>query len=246
MRGGTVTTTDEPGGGSLDTARDAPAEGDDIVVLPADAGDPVGLSRRNVVAAAGVVAILVIIAVLALAARHSGSSARVQTSSAITLPQIPVVAKGHPKPLVAKPKGPPVAVEPAPSTAAPTTAVAVAPPTAAAQTTPPTVATTIAAPKQYGPSVLTWDQPAALAIRAGYSKSLPVTAHNPSDGTVTLPHPLSCAPRLDHGEICPEMVQLIGPGQSASAQYTISAKGIAPGSYTLSIEGVLTVHVTVS
>ena len=42
------------------------------------------------------------------------------------------------------------------------------------------------------------------------------------------------------------MVQLIGAGQSASAPYTIDARGIAKGHYTLKIEGVLTVAVTVS
>jgi hypothetical protein len=41
-------------------------------------------------------------------------------------------------------------------------------------------------------------------------------------------------------------VQLINSGQSASAQYTIDAHGIAPGHYLLKIEGVLTVAVTVS
>jgi hypothetical protein len=41
-------------------------------------------------------------------------------------------------------------------------------------------------------------------------------------------------------------VQVIGPGQSASAQYTIDATGIAPGHYSMRIEGVLTVPVTVT
>ena len=35
-------------------------------------------------------------------------------------------------------------------------------------------------------------------------------------------------------------------GQSASARYTIDASGIAKGHYTLKIEGVLTVAVTVT
>jgi len=94
--------------------------------------------------------------------------------------------------------------------------------------------------------VLTWSAPASMTIASGKTASLSVTAHNGSDGTVTLPHPLSCTPRLDHGEFCAEVVQLIGAGQSASAQYTIDARGIAAGNYTLNIEGVLTVRVTVS
>jgi hypothetical protein len=42
------------------------------------------------------------------------------------------------------------------------------------------------------------------------------------------------------------MVQTIAPGGSATATYTIDARGIAPGNYTLQIEGVLTIPVTVS
>jgi hypothetical protein len=249
-----VATTDERGG-SLEKTRAVPAqeapaaEGDDIVVIPADSGDPLGPSRRGIVAAAGIVAILVIVGAIALVARHSSPSTRLQTAPQSTVAQIPVVAKG-PKLTPVKPKtGPPIAVATVEQTVAPTTAArVVVPASVAAQTTPPTPAptTTPPPPKQYGPSVLTWDQPHQLTIRAGYTKVLPVTAHNPTDGTVNLPHPLSCAPRLDHSEMCPEMVQPMGPGQSASAQYTIDARGVAKGNYTLSIEGVLTVRVTVS
>ena len=42
------------------------------------------------------------------------------------------------------------------------------------------------------------------------------------------------------------MVQLITAQQSASAQYTIDARGVAAGHYTLRIEGVLTINVTVT
>ena len=63
---------------------------------------------------------------------------------------------------------------------------------------------------------------------------------------MTLPHPLACTPRLDHGEFCTEVVQLIGSGQSVTARYTIDASGIAKGHYSLQIEGVLTVTVTVN
>ena len=101
-------------------------------------------------------------------------------------------------------------------------------------TDPPTTA---APPKQYGPSVLTWSAPRSFALPAGTSTLLAITAHNPTDGTVTLPHPLSCTPRLDHAEMCPEMVQLIGAGQSASANYTIDASGVAKGRYTLDDRG---------
>src|SRR5206468_12965589 len=110
----------------------------------------------------------------------------------------------------------------------------------------PPAPATAAPPKQYGASALTWDAPPSLAIAAGKTATLSVTAHNPTDVTVTLPHPLACTPRLDHGEMYPDMVQLIGSGQSASARYTIDASGIAKGQDTLKIERVLTVAVTVT
>jgi hypothetical protein len=93
---------------------------------------------------------------------------------------------------------------------------------------------------------LTWNAPGRLTIASGHTAALAVTAHNPTDGTVALPHPLSCAPRLDHGEMCPQVVQVISPGGSASAGYTIDARGTAAGSYQLRIEGVLTIPVTVT
>jgi hypothetical protein len=117
--------------------------------------------------------------------------------------------------------------------------VAPPPPAVPAPTVPPP-------PKQYGATALTWTAPHALTIVSGHAVSLFVTAHNPTDGIVTLPHPLSCAPHLDHSEACTQNVQLVSSGQSASAGYTIDAHGVAPGQYTLSIEGVFTVAVTVT
>jgi len=240
-----VATTDERDGETVETARLTPAEGDDIVVVPAEVDEPVGLSRRHALVGAAIAAVLVLIVALALSAKHSHTPNGVATSSPATLAQSPVVAKPSPK---AQPKSPPIAVATVASTAAPTTVKAVVvPATVAAATTPATPApTTAAPPKQYGASVLTWDAPHTLTVAAGRTATLAVTAHNPSDGVVNLPHPLSCAPRLDHSEMCPEMVQQIASGQSASAQYTIDATGIAKGAYTVSIEGVLTVRVTVS
>jgi hypothetical protein len=75
---------------------------------------------------------------------------------------------------------------------------------------------------------------------------LTVLAYNPTGRAVSLSHPLSCTPRLDHGEVCPDIVQLIGWHRSAGAHYTIDATGVVAGNYTLTIEGVLTVDVTVS
>ena len=246
-----MATTDERDGEAVDLARSAPtsrirADGDDIQVVPADIDEPVGLSRRHALVGGGVALVLVVIVALALFARHSRPTTGIRTSGpASTLPQAVVAARPVPK---AAPKSPPIAAASVPSTAAPTTVRAVVPPTATAAATTPTAPapTTVAPPKQYGASALTWDAPRTLSVGAGRSNTLVVTARNPTDGIVDLPHPLSCTPRLDHREVCPETVQQIASGQSASARYTIDAHGIAPGTYSLSIEGVLTVRVTVS
>jgi hypothetical protein len=111
---------------------------------------------------------------------------------------------------------------------------------------PAVTATLPPPPPSLGANVLTWTAPASLDVAAGATAALAVTAHNPTDRNVDLPHPLSCTPRLDHAETCAPEVQRIAAHASASATYTIDAHGIAPGQYTLSIEGVLTVAVTVS
>ena len=246
-----MATTDDRDGIAVETTRVVPAaDGDDIVVVPAGPGDPhhPGLTRRALVAAA-IVAALAVGTAFAIASRHTGSTVRVRTTSPPTVAPLPAVINNHLKSSVprAKPSPtaaastvpsihsvPPVVVPPARSVP-----VLLAPP-------PPAPTTTPAPPKQYGPSVLRWKAPRSLAIAAGKSAPLEVTAYNPTDGTVTLPYPLSCTPRLDNGEMCPAMVQLIGAGQSASARFTIDARGFAKGNYALKIEGVLTVTVTVS
>ena len=207
-----------------------------------------GLVRRALVAAT-IVAVVALGPAFAIASRHTGSTVRVRTTSPPTLSPLPVVIKNHLKATVPRAK-------PSPTVGATTVPsinsipVLVVPPSRSlpvlSTPPPPAPTTTAPAPKQYGPSVLTWDVPRSLAIAAGKSATLPVTAYNPTDGTVTLPYPLSCTPRLDNGEMCPAMVQLIRAGQSTSTRFTIEARGVAKGKYALKIEGVLTVAVTVS
>lgn len=244
-----MATTDDRDGIAVETTRAVPADGDDIVVVPALPGDPhhPGLVRRALVAAA-IVAVLALGTAFAIASRHTGSTVRVRATSPPTLAPRPAVinhlkssvprAKPSPTAAVSTVPSihsvPPVVVPPARSVP-----ILLAPP-------PPAPTTTPAPPKQYGPSVLRWKAPRSLAIAAGKSAPLEVTAYNPTDGTVTLPYPLSCTPRLDNGEMCPAMVQLIDAGQSASTRFTIDGRGFAKGKYTLKIEGVLTVAVTVS
>lgn len=249
-----MSTTDDGNGVSLETARAVPADGDDIVVLPDGPDEASGRRRRALLIGLAVVVVLVAIA-LAIVAHNNGSkTAVVRTTppTAVTTPAVvkpaataPVTAATPTVPAVAPL---PTATVPRPVPVTPVfhtrqTAVtqgSVAPPaTVPAPTSPPP-------PKQYGATALTWSAPHSLTIVSGHAVSLFVTAHNPTDGIVTLPHPLSCAPHLDHSESCTQNVQLVSAGQSASAGYTIDARGVAPGRYTLSIEGVFAVSVTVT
>jgi hypothetical protein len=244
-----VSTRDERDDGTLETARFQPADGDDIVVLPDS--DPPRSSRRNLVI--GIVVVMVIAGVIAVlianaanqnntpAVRTSTPSASVvSTPAVVSSPKIIGKAKSTVPVHAPAPTGA-VTVPTVPLTAKPATLG-----TAPAVTAPQTVPTaTVAPPKQYGVSALTWSGPRSMTILAGKTVVLAVAAHNHTDGTVTLPHPLSCTPRLDHGEICAAVVQILPHGTSAGAQYTIDARGVAPGHYTLTIEGVLTVAVTV-
>jgi hypothetical protein len=256
--GGTVASMDERDGSAVDATRIIPteipteiADGDDIEVIPAGPGDPPAPGRRRRLVVALVVA-AVVLSALGILFVTRGSATKpvlVATTTQTTLASPPVAAHVKPKATVAPKKPAPTvaAVVTAPSTLlfpSPTPATAIQ-----QVTNPPATAPTTAAaapPQQFGPSVLTWTAPGSLTIAAGQSKAMSVTAHNPTNGTVTLPHPLACTPRIDNSGMCTEMVQLIGPGQSASAQYMIDATGIAPGHYSMRIEGVLTVSVTVS
>jgi len=245
-----VATTDDRGG-AVDATRLMTADGDDIVVVPTDPGDPGRSSRgRRMLVGAAIVAVVVLGGAIAVAAQHNGSSPRVRTAAPPTVAPKPVVAKVHPKAAVPRSKPAPTAAVATVPRTTPQPLVAVPPASGPTQTSPPPptppAPTTAAPPKQYGATVLTWDAPRSLTIAAGKTAPLVVTAHNPTDGTVTLPHPLACTPRLDHGEVCPEMVQLISSGQSVSAKYVIDANGIAKGHYTLTVEGVLTISETVS
>jgi hypothetical protein len=111
---------------------------------------------------------------------------------------------------------------------------------------PAVTATLPPPPPPLGASALTWTAPHTFDIPAGTTSALTVVGHNPTDRAVDLPHPLACTPRLDHGETCAPEVQRIPAHTSATATFTIDATGVAPGAYTLSIEGVLTIPVTVS
>jgi hypothetical protein len=106
--------------------------------------------------------------------------------------------------------------------------------------------------------VLQWSAtPAALTIPAGGHKTLTVHVVNPSDGTVTLGHPLSCPPTLRDSKghaigygVCVEMAQLLAPHEEQTQRYVITAASdgvaLAPGNYTASVENLFDVKVTIT
>jgi len=238
---------EERDGIAVETTRVPVVDGDDIVVVPAGPDDPGGPNARRLLVGIAIAAALAVVVALAIVARGSHSSSPAVRTSPTSISDTPIAAKPNAS-VGSRPKTVPVvAATTVPISSTPTTVAAVSPPASVASvpTTSPTP-TTVAAPKQYGPSALTWTAPSSLTIAAGKTATLAVTAHNPTNGIVTLGHPLACTPHLDGGEMCTQTVQMIGPGQSVSAQYTIDANGFAPGHYTLKIEGVLTVAVTVS
>ncbi len=227
------------------------ADGDDITVVPAGAPDG-SPRRRSRGIAVGIISAVLVIAGVALLLRHPDSKSTVVRPGAAPPASVPA-AKISPASTVAHIKSPAVPAKPVVvsttvptlATSVPTTNAVVVPPPPP-PTVPVTVAPTTAPLQQFGASVLTWSGPRTLTIVSGKTAPLTVTAHNPTAGVANLPHPLSCTPRLDHGEMCAQVVQQIAPGQSASATYTIDATGVKAGTYTLNIEGVLTINVTVT
>jgi hypothetical protein len=98
-------------------------------------------------------------------------------------------------------------------------------------------------------------------IRAGGHATFTVHVVNPSDGTVTLGHPLSCPPTLRDAKghvvgfgVCTEMAQLLAPHEQRTQRYVIYATdtaaaggaALAPGVYTASVESLFDVSVTVA
>ncbi len=111
---------------------------------------------------------------------------------------------------------------------------------------PAVTATLPPPPPPFGAKSLTWTAPGSLAVASEATVTFSLTAHNPTDRVVEMPHSLACIPRLDHGETCAPEIQRIVAGGSATVMLTVDAHGVAPGPYTLTIETVLTIPVTVT
>ena len=269
--GGTVTTTrgqgdvgfDAPAAQSTDSpvgpTIDPTAEGDDIEVLP----EPAQLAARRLraLAVGGVVVLLAAAAVTVgvINHRHSGTN-RLNTLS--------VDARSpKPKPHVA-PKHPLVQPHAKPHHNTATSVAVVAPTTAAAVThttlpaVAPSTAPPVTAPPVESPSVLTWQSsPATLDLTPGAHLTFSVTVSNPTDGTVTLGVPLSCAPTLEtaHGAaisnvMCEQIAQVLSPRQTLTQQYTVYATStgdatgtpLAAGRYIVRVENLYSIPVTVT
>jgi hypothetical protein len=249
-------------------SRDAdPLDGDDITVDPG--GAPRDPSRRILVAA--IVLVLVVVAIgTAIALGHRSSKS---TASSVSTAQPAHPPAAHPTPV-----RPPIAVAPlpTPTTAAPAQIVTpssavVTPPTnpANAVVIPPPVAVTspppappVTAAPASPPSVLQWHAtPAALSVAGGKQVSFTVSVANPTNGTVDLPTPLSCAPTVRGpkgvvigASICEQVVQAIAPHQHLTQRYTIDAtttgdpsgQPLKAGAYTASIQNLFEVKITVT
>jgi hypothetical protein len=245
-----VARTSEPEGRVAGAPAEPVLAGDDITVLPGDrwprfARARLWISAAIIVAVAGA-------AVAVIATRDDTSK-----PAAVQLETPPTAAAGPVRTGAATPKvkTPATRAKPRPEAARPTSVAPPAPrpvvhvpvpaprnqPAVTPNTAPPATAPVPTSP----PSVLQWTVPPSVTIMAGKTVLVAVMVTNPSKGVVTLPHPLSCAPRLDDSEVCSETVQRIAPDASASATYRLDAHGIAPGTYSLSIEGLHTITVTV-
>jgi hypothetical protein len=251
-----VTTTGGPEHSVAEPVTQEHFDGDDIVVVP-DAAPHRRRRFRALVIGAVVVVLAASVGIAIAATRDDGN-----TSVRTVTPRRPTPAPASPpprtppkRPVVHKPRA---SVAPHTPVSSPP-AVAVAPPPpppAVAPTEPPATA-----PPSYPPSVLQWNAtPAALTIKSGGHALLTVHVTNPTDGTVTLPHPLSCAPTLRGPKghvigsgVCAEMAQLMAPHDRLTQRYTIYATdtaaaggdALAPGYYTLSVENLFDVKVTV-
>ncbi len=230
-------------------------DGDDIEVVP-DA-PPVHRRRaRFVVVGAVVVVVLAAGIGIAVALTRDNGPTTVRAIAPVTPQRTPAPSHApRSKPNRPVVHEPPASIAPL-TPASPPPSVAVPPPPVA-PTQPP-----VTSPPVSPASVLQWSStPAALTIPAGGHATLTVHVVNPSDGTVTLGHPLSCPPTLRGPKghvigysVCTEMAQLIAPHEQFTQRYVVYATdtaapgggALAPGVYTASVENLFAVTVTVT
>ena len=245
---------------AIDPATDPTVEGDDIEVLPQPA--QLGVRRLRALAVGGIVMLLAAAAItVGVINHHHSAASRLSTLS--------VDARSATKPKAhAAPKHPLVKPHAKPHHNTATSVAVVAPTTAAAVThttlpaVAPSTAPPVTAPPVESPSVLRWQSsPATLDLTAGAHLTFSVTVSNPTDGTVTLGVPLSCAPTLEtaHGAaisnvMCEQIAQVLSPRQTLTQQYTVYATStgdatgtpLAAGRYIVRVENLSSIPVTVT
>jgi hypothetical protein len=219
-----------------------PTDGDDITVIPEPVGPPPRNRRRIFFLTAAAVVLIVAVVAIVLGTRDNSTS-DVQAASPKPVVTSPPAVKKHKPPSTKKKVTKPVThVTTAPVVVQPQTPVSS--PAVDATTVP---SATIPPQPQASPiSVLQWNAPSSITIKTGTIQAIHISAYNPSNGVVTLPVPLSCELRLQHDEVCPQMAQLINPGETANAAFRIIAVDVKPGTYTLNVEGVYPITVTVT
>ncbi len=226
----------------------ATLEGDDIVVLPEPVTTthvPTGRRRLTLlVGSLGATALIIALVVMATSGGHSKSNVVTSSPARRNAPaaNTPASARTRERSLA---KAPATNAVTAPAASTPRTKSSTPAGSPPANSSPPATPSSAPVPKQYPPSALTWSAPLSITVQHGQSTAYSVTAHNPTDGSITLPHPLSCAPTLDNSGMCSEIAQIIPAGGTVSVMYSLDAN-VAPGNYTLDIEGVLKIPVDVT
>ena len=260
-----MTTTGGRGDVDLTAPDLGTPDGDDIDIIP---GVPSTTSRgrmRALLVGAIVLVVAVAASTVALMNRDGTDSSRL---SAIAKRQLSPTSPPGAKRVATKP----TAKAPTkPRVSIPTKAVVTTIPgngaTPTSGGTPSVTPTTLSTPPptiaEYPPSSLTWKAtPAALTMKAGGHATISVTVANPTDGTVTLGQPLSCAPILtpENGGsaigngVCVEMAQIMAPHQVLTQQYTIyatssgdaSGTALATGRYAVRFENLHSMWMTVT
>lgn len=243
-----MASTKDRDGDAVDvTARTEVLEGDDIVVIPDEPETHTSRRRRIALVAGALAAIVAIVVVAAVAAGGNKSEPQVVAASpnpnlgrTAAPPKASVPTKVKPK---TKTTTKTASRQTTPHASATTPLGAVVPPSLPNATSPPTAATSLA---DYPVSAIQWTAPASLTIANNAHTTITVVAHNPTNGMITLPQPLTCAPSLKGDAMCTAMAQILTPGASATAHYTIDGGEVPPGDYTLVVEGVLKIKVKVT
>ena len=172
-----------------------------------------------------VAAVVAIIVVAAIAA--GGNKAKPQVVAASPNPNLGRTAAppkaSAPTTITARRKHP---SRPTPHARRDRAAHVVVPPSLPNATTPPTAAPGLT---EFPPSSIQWTARRRSTIAHNAQTTITVVAHNPTNGTITLPHPLACAPTLSGNGMCTEMAQILAPGESATAHYKIDGARSAAG-----------------